>query len=226
MNPGGTLRVLLVDDHDLLRAGLVALLGAAEGVRVVGEAADGPAAVRAARELEPDVVLMDVQMPGGGGIAATARIVADRPATRVLVLTTFDLDDYVLGALRAGASGFLLKTSPPTDLVRAVRACADGGLQLAPSVVRRLADSYVENPPAAQRPRAPGLDELTPRELDVLRVLARGSSNAEIGAELHLAETTVKTHVTGILAKLRLRDRVQAVVLAHEQGLAGPGAHR
>ncbi|GAA4981284.1 response regulator transcription factor [Kineococcus glutinatus] len=218
------LRVLLVDDHDLLRAGLVALLSAADDITVVGEATDGPSAVRAVAQLEPDVVLMDVQMPGGEGITATGRIVSTRPATRVLVLTTFDLDDYVFRALRAGASGFLLKTAPPADLVHAIRAGAAGELQLAPSVLRRLVDSYVENPPPAQRPRPPGLDELTPRELDVLGVLATGASNAEIGAQLHLAETTVKSHVTHVLAKLRLRDRVQAVVVAHEHGLAGRGA--
>ncbi|WP_369055181.1 response regulator [Kineococcus terrestris] len=218
---GGALRVLVVDDHEVLRAGLVALLGAADGVRVVGQAADGPSSVRAARELRPDVVLLDVQMPGGDGLSAIDRILADGPATRVLVLTTFDLDEYVFRALRAGASGFLLKTAPPSELVRAVRACSSGELQLAPSVVQRLAESYVAHPPAGQRPRAPGLDALTPRELDVLLVLARGASNAEIGRELHLAETTVKSHVTGILTKLGLRDRVQAVVLAHDNGLVG-----
>jgi DNA-binding NarL/FixJ family response regulator len=215
-------RVLVADDHDLLRGGLVAILGAHADVAVVGEAADGPAAVRAARELAPDVVLMDVEMPGGDGLSATAEIVAGCPGTRVLVLTMFDLDDYVFEALRAGASGFLLKTTPPETLAAAVLACAAGDTLLAPSVTRRLVETFVRRPPP-RRPEdlLPALAQLTPREVEVLRAVARGLSNAEIGAELYLAEATVKTHVTRILTKLGLRDRVQAVVLAYETGLAG-----
>jgi DNA-binding NarL/FixJ family response regulator len=214
----GPVRVLLVDDHDLLRAGLSAILGVA-GLEVVGEAATGPAAVDAARRLGPDVVLMDIEMPGGDGLTATRQILAECPETRVLMLTTFDLDDYVFQALRAGASGFLLKTTPPPKLVEAVQACAAGETPLAPSVTRRLVDSYVQRapaPPDGQLP--PALRGLTPRELEVLQALARGLSNVEIGAELYMAEPTVKAHVTRILAKLGLRDRVQAVVLAHETG--------
>ena len=211
-------RVLVVDDHDLVRAGLVSILDTA-GLSVVGEAANGPDAEREAGRLQPDVVLIDIEMPGGDGLSATGRILADCPTTRVIVLTMFDLDEYVFQAMRAGASGFLLKTSPPAKLVEAVRACAAGETPLAPSVTRRLIDSYVRRaplPPAGQLP--PALRDLTPRELDVLRAIARGLSNMEVGAELFMAEPTVKTHVTRILAKLGLRDRVQAAVLAHESG--------
>jgi DNA-binding NarL/FixJ family response regulator len=212
-----TIRVLIVDDHDLLRAGLSTVLGLDPDIDVVGEAADGAAAVRMARELQPDVVLMDVQMPGGDGITATARISKECVGTRVLVLTTFDIDDYVLGALRAGASGFLLKTTPPRELTAAVRACAAGETTLGPTVIARLVDSYIARPAAAS---LPALDNLTARETEVLQAMARGLSNAEIGAELYLAETTVKTHVARILHKLGVRDRVQAVVIAHDSGLA------
>ncbi len=212
------IRVLLVDDHELFRAGLAAVLETA-GFRVVGDAADGPSAIRAAAELRPDVVLMDIEMPGGDGLAAAERILGEHPNVRVLMLTTFDLDEYVFRALRVGASGFLLKTSPPDRLIAAIRDCATGETALAPTVIRRLIDSYVERapaPPAGQTPAA--LSVLTGREVDVLRAVARGLSNAEIGAELFLAEPTVKAHVTHILAKLGLRDRVQAVVLAYESG--------
>ena len=212
-----TVRVLIVDDHDLLRAGLSTVLGLDPDIEVVGEAGDGTAAVRMARELQPDVVLMDVEMPGGDGITATARIARECAGTRVLVLTTFDIDDYVLGALRAGASGFLLKTTPPRELTAAVRACAAGETTLGPTVIARLVDSYVAQPPT---PDTSALGNLTARETDVLKAMARGLSNAEIGAELYLAETTVKTHVARILHKLGVRDRVQAVVIAHDSGLA------
>jgi DNA-binding NarL/FixJ family response regulator len=213
------LRLLVVDDHDLVRAGLSTILGAA-GIDVVGEASSGPDAVAAAARLRPDVVLIDIEMPGGDGLTATRRILADCPDTRVLVLTMFDLDEYVFTAMRAGASGFLLKTTPPARLVEAVRACADGETPLAPSVTRRLIDSFIRRspaPPAGQVPRE--FQQLTPREIDVLKAVARGLSNVEIGARLYLAEPTVKTHITHILAKLGLRDRVQAAVLAHEAGL-------
>ncbi len=222
----GPVRVLVVDDYDLLRGGLVAILDTAEGIDVIGEAADGPSAVRAARDLAPHVVLMDVEMPGGDGLTATRQILRDLPETRVLVLTTFDLDEYVVDALRAGASGFLLKTTPPTALADTVRACAAGTTSLAPSVTARLLETFVERTPSAPLDGTPpALQHLTARELDVLRAMARGLSNAEVGAELHLAETTVKTHVTRVLAKLSLRDRVQAVVLAYETGLVRRPSH-
>lgn len=216
-----TARVLVVDDHELVRAGLATLLAVDEGIEVVGTAEDGPTAVTMALALHPDVVLMDVEMPGGDGLTATARIRQQAPAVQVLVLTMFDVDDYVLEALRAGASGFLVKTTGPRELAEAVKASAAGRTVLGPTVLRRLVDSYVSAPP----PRAPvaGLETLTARERDVLRAMARGLSNAEIAAEMYLAETTVKTHVAHILAKLGVRDRVRAVVLAHESGLArGP----
>ena len=211
-----TVRVLVVDDHDVLRAGLATVLGVDPDIEVVGEATDGAAAVRMARELDPDVVLMDVEMPGGDGITATARIARECPRSRVLVLTTFDLDDYVLGALRAGASGFLIKTTPPRELMAAVRSCAAGETTLGPTVIARLVDTYVARPATTA---SPVLASLTDRETEVLKVMARGLSNAEIGAELYLAETTVKTHVARILHKLGVRDRVQAVVLAHDSGM-------
>jgi DNA-binding NarL/FixJ family response regulator len=214
-------RVLLADDHDLLRGGLSAILGVAEGIEIVGQASDGPTAVTLACDLKPDVVLMDVEMPGGDGLSATRQILTRCPATRVLILTMFDLDEYVFQALRAGASGFLLKTTPPAQLIDAVQACAAGETLLAPSVTRRLIESFIRRAPASDSALPPQVRQLTPRELEVLKALARGLSNAEIGHELHLAETTVKTHVTRILAKLGLRDRVQAVVLAFEIGLAG-----
>jgi DNA-binding NarL/FixJ family response regulator len=213
------IRVLLVDDHDLVRGGLAAILGATTGIEVVGEAASGPAGADAARQLQPDVVIMDIEMPGGDGLTATRAILDADPRTRVLVLTMFDLDEYVFQALRAGACGFLLKTTPPAKLVAAIRACAAGETMLAASVIQRLVDTFVQRPPAPADGLPARLRELTPRELDVLRAVARGMSNAEIGRELFLAEPTVKTHITRILAKLGLRDRVQAVVLAYETGL-------
>jgi DNA-binding NarL/FixJ family response regulator len=211
-----TVRVVVVDDNDLLRAGLVTVLTSDPEVEVVGEAVAGPGAVTLCRRTQPDVVLMDVEMPGGDGLAATAELRAAQPEVRVLILTMFDLDDYVSDALRAGAAGFLLKTTPPRELVASVKACAAGETRLGPSVIARLVDSYVGRP----REQVSGMGDLTEREVDVLRAMARGLSNSEIAGELFLAETTVKTHVARILAKLGVRDRVQAVVLAHRSGLA------
>jgi DNA-binding NarL/FixJ family response regulator len=214
------IRVLLADDQALVRAGFRMLLKAEPGVDVVGEAGDGSEAIALAGELEPDVVLMDIRMPELDGIQATRRIVDGERAPRVLVLTTFDLDEYVYEALRAGASGFLLKDAPEEQLVAGIRIVADGGSLFAPAVTRRLIERFAgsrrTSPPAA-------LDDLTPRELEVLRLVARGLSNAEIAATLVVSEHTVKTHVARVLQKLDLRDRVQAVVLAYEAGIVRPG---
>jgi DNA-binding NarL/FixJ family response regulator len=221
-----TVRVLIADDQPLLRTGFRMILHATEDVRVVGEASDGAAAAAGAAELSPDVVLMDVRMPGTDGIEGTRRIVAHNPATRVLILTTFDIDEYAFTALRAGASGFLLKDVPPEQLVAAIRAVASGDAVVSPRVTRQLLDRYATSLPAdagGQPEIHPLLAKLTDREGEVLRALARGLSNAEIARLLVLSEKTVKTHVTRILAKLDLRDRVQAVVLAYEQGLVVPG---
>jgi DNA-binding NarL/FixJ family response regulator len=199
----------------MMRAGLAGVLGSDPEIEVVGEAEDGAAAVSQARRLSPDVVLMDIEMPGVDGVTAIGLMATAAPAARCLVLTTFDVDDYVLGALRAGAAGFLLKTTPPRELIRAVKDCAAGGSALGPTVVRRLVASYV----GAAREPVSGLERLTEREREVLGIMARGLSNAEIGAELYLTENTVRTHVAHILAKLGVRDRVQAVILAHRAGL-------
>lgn len=219
-----TIRVLLADDQELLRAGFRMVLNAQPDITVVGEAGDGDGAVERAAELAPDVVLMDVRMPRMDGIEATRRIVAaagNRPV-RVLMLTTFDLNEYVYEALRAGASGFLLKDVPPEQLVAGIRIVAEGEALLAPSITKRLIQEFAS---VAQGPIEPpkGLDELTARELEVFKLVARGLSNAEIAAELVVSETTVKTHVARVLMKLGIRDRVQAVVLAYESGIAVPG---
>jgi DNA-binding NarL/FixJ family response regulator len=211
--------VLLVDDQALVRAGFALILNAEPDLEVVGEAGDGREAVAAATELRPDVVLMDVRMPDLDGVEATRRITELLPATRVLMLTTFDLDEYVVSAFRAGASGFLLKTAPRDQLVAAVHTVHAGEALLAPIGTRRLIEQLV--PPAAE---VPALAELTGREREVLTLLARGLSNAEIAAELVVESSTVKSHVASLLAKLDLRDRVQAVVLAYESGLVRPGA--
>ena len=213
--------VLIADDHALVRAGFRMILDASPGLEVAGEAADGATAVQEARRLRPDVVLMDVRMPGLDGIEATRRIVAlDGPPIRVLMLTTFDLQEYVFNALRAGASGFLLKDVPPAELITGIFVVARGDALLAPSITRRLIEQFALTAPSEP---PPGLDELTARELEVLGLLARGMSNAEIAAKLVVSETTVKTHVAHVLMKLELRDRVQAVVLAYEAGIAVPG---
>ena len=212
------IRLVVADDQDLVRGGLSAILSAAPDISVVGEAASGTEAVREVVAHEADVVLMDVEMPGSDGIAATAAVLAARPQCRVLVLTTFDLDEYVAGALRAGASGFLLKTTAPAELAAAVRACHEGELLFSPSVTRRLVEAYLSGP--SSRPdRGDRLEALTGRELDVLSAMAQGLNNAEIAARLYLGEATVKTHVTRVLAKLGVRDRVQAVVVAYRAGL-------
>jgi DNA-binding NarL/FixJ family response regulator len=218
------IRVLVVDDQELVRSGFCVILDAADGITVVGEAANGEAAVSQAAAHEPDVVLMDIRMPGMDGLEAT-RLITGGPAAapKVVMLTTFDLDDYVYEALRAGASGFLLKDSPRHDLIAAVRAAAAGDALLAPSVTRRLIEAFARRPPETA-PSPSQLASLTARERDVLLMLARGRSNAEIAAGLFVSEATVKTHVGNLLAKLGLRDRVQAVILAYETGLVVPGS--
>jgi DNA-binding NarL/FixJ family response regulator len=219
-----TITVLIADDQALVRAGFRMVLDAEEDIAVTGEAANGEQAVHAVRRRKPDVVLMDIRMPELDGIAATRQITQGQPAstTRVLILTTFDLDEYVYDALTAGASGFLLKDSPPEQLVDAIRVVARGEALLAPSVTRRLIVEFARTR-ALHRQPTPGLDELTTRELEVFKLVARGMSNAEIAASLVIGDTTVKTHVARLLAKLGLRDRVQAVVLAYEAGLVSPG---
>jgi len=224
--------VLLVDDQELLRAGFRMLLDAQDDIAVVGEASDGAEAVDTALSLGPDVVLMDVRMPNVDGVEATRRLTAAGSASRVLILTTFDLDDYVLAGLRAGASGFLLKDVPPAELLSAIRAVAAGDAVVAPAVTRRLLDHFLGGAPdsaavGAVPPGAdPDIDRLTAREREVLVLVARGLSNAEIAAELVVGEATVKTHVARVLAKLGVRDRVQAVVRAYEAGLVRPGDPR
>ncbi|MBF6087834.1 response regulator transcription factor [Nocardia cyriacigeorgica] len=210
-----TIRVLIADDHSAIRAGLRMILDAAEGIEVVGEAADGDVAVAQARALRPDVVLMDVRMPGVDGIAATARITADGVA-KVLILTTFDLDEYVFRTLRAGASGFVLKSVSGQDLVASVRAVAAGDGVLAPEVTRKVIDAFAAAPSAQTHREPDGLADLTERELEVLECLGDGLSNAQIAARLFIGETTVKTHVSRVLTKLGVRSRVQAAILARE----------
>ncbi|MFC7307396.1 response regulator [Streptomyces monticola] len=220
-------RVLVVDDQFLIRAGLVGLLRAAPGIEVVGEAGDGAEAVALAARTRPDVVLMDIRMPGMSGITATEKILsaASEPAPRVLVLTTFDLDEYVYGALRAGASGFLLKDSGPDRLLAAVAAVGGGDALFAPSVTRRLVEAFARQPgvPAEGGSVPPALDALTAREREVLELTGRGLSNPEIAERLFISEATVKTHLNRTMTKLRLDSRAQAVVVAYETGLVVPG---
>jgi DNA-binding NarL/FixJ family response regulator len=216
-------QVLIVDDDDLMRAGLVELLTSDSGIEIIGEAATGREAVEQARRLAPDVVLMDVRMPDLDGIGATRELAADAPGARVLILTTFEQDDYVFGALRAGASGFLLKRTRPEDLIAAVHTIAAGDSLLSPSVTRRVIDRMAQQP-TPKLADQDTLDELTPREREVLELIARGLSNREIAAALVVEESTIKTHVKRILMKLNLRDRVQAVIFAYETGMNRPAA--
>jgi DNA-binding NarL/FixJ family response regulator len=216
-----TTRVLLVDDQPLLRTGFRMILSAEPDLTVVGEAGDGATAVELARRLKPDVVLMDIRMPVMDGIQATRALAGPgvEDPIKILILTTFGLDEYVVESLRAGASGFLLKDAPPEDLVEAIRIVAAGDALLAPSVTRRLLDRVASRLPSASEGTNPALSELTEREMEVLKLVARGLSNAEIAEKLVVSETTVKTHVSRVLSKLDLRDRVQAVILAYETGL-------
>jgi DNA-binding NarL/FixJ family response regulator len=219
-----TIRVLVADDQSMVRAGFRMLLSGEEDIEVVAEATNGLEAVEKAKRFAPTIVLMDIRMPELDGLEATRRILATDPGARILVLTTFDLDEYVYEALHAGASGFVLKDEPPEQLIAAIRTVAAGDALLSPAVTKRVIAQFART----RRPDPPaGLDELTPRELEILRLIAAGLSNAEIGQELFISETTVKTHVTHVLQKLDLRDRVQAVVLAHQTGLFdadAPGA--
>jgi len=218
-----SIRVLLVDDDDLMRAGLRSVLSSDETIEVVGEAGDGRAAIERVRELRPDVVLMDVRMPNLDGIAATREALAARAETKVVILTTFEEDDYIFGALSAGASGFLLKRSSPEALIGALHSVAAGDSLLSPSVTRRVIERMAKQP-APETSSSERLEELTPREREVLELVARGLSNSEIASALVIEESTVKTHVKRILMKLRLRDRVQAVIFAYESGLTRPGS--
>jgi DNA-binding NarL/FixJ family response regulator len=217
------IRVMLVDDQAMVRAGFRMIVESEPDITVVGEAADGRAAVELAGRCDPHVVLMDVRMPHMDGIEATALITATPTPPRVLILTTFDLDDYVYAALRAGASGFMLKDAPAEQLIEAVRVVARGDALLAPSVTRLLIEEVARRPAVDPSATLAGFDDLTERELDVMRLVAKGMSNAEIAEALYLGEATVKTHVGRILAKLDLRDRVQVVVVAYESGLVTPG---
>jgi DNA-binding NarL/FixJ family response regulator len=215
-----TVRVLLADDQELVRTGFRMILETQADLEVVGDASDGVEAVAATRRLQPDVVLMDIRMPNLDGLQATTQIMAGRSASRVLILTTFDLDEYVYQALTAGASGFLLKNAPPEQLIGAVRVVAAGDALLAPSITRRVIEQFVRLPPPGATNAIAGL---TDREQEVLKLIARGLSNGEIAAELYVSDATVKSHVAHLLAKLQLRDRVQAVVFAYESGLVRPG---
>jgi DNA-binding NarL/FixJ family response regulator len=218
------IRVLIVDDQSLVRAGFRMILEAESDIEVVGEAADGAEALTAVRESKPDVIRMDVRMPNVDGLEATRRLLDGKAeGPRVLILTTFDLDEYVYEALRVGASGFLLKDTPPEQLVDAIHIVASGDALLSPVITRRVIEEFVRRPPDSVRKPSPALEELTARELEILRFIARGLSNAEIAKAAFVSETTVKTHVAHVLMKLRLRDRVQAVVFAYENGVVAPG---
>jgi DNA-binding NarL/FixJ family response regulator len=219
-----SIRVLIADDQQLVRAGFALILKPHADLDVVGEAADGTEAVALATQHRPDVILMDIRMPGVDGLEATRRVLADpaQAKTRVLVLTTFDLDEYVYAALRAGASGFLLKDAPPEQLVAGIRTVATGDSLLAPSITRRLIEGFIHRPAPGARD-TPDLQDLTPREVEVLELIGRGRSNTEIARQLFVTEATVKTHVAHVFSKLDVRDRAQAVVIAYETGLIQPG---
>jgi DNA-binding NarL/FixJ family response regulator len=220
-----SIRVVLVDDQALIRAGFKMILEAEDDIEVVGEASDGEQGVVTTRQLRPDVVLMDVQMPTMDGLQATSRISQETNiASRIVILTTFERDDYIFDALRAGASGFLLKNSPSEELVHAVRVVAAGDALLAPSITRRVIEGFIARP--AHRSSEAELRRLTERETEILRLLATGKSNSELAAKLFLGEGTIKTHVSNVLTKLGLRDRMQAVIFAYESGLIEPGHHR
>ena len=219
-----TIRVLVADDQPLMRAAFEMTLRTEEDIDLVGEASDGLDAVEQARRLRPDVILMDVRMPGLDGVEATRILAAEDRTTKILILTTFDIDEYVIEAIRAGASGFLLKDVRPSELIEAIRIVARGDALLAPSVTRRLLESIAPSLPALRPPKVGLLDVLTPTERKVLALVGRGASNHEIAAELFVADTTVRTHIRHILEKLALRDRVQAVVLAYDTGLVQPHA--
>ena len=220
-----SIRVVLVDDQALIRAGFKMILEAEDDIEVVGEASDGEQGVVTTRQLRPDVVLMDVQMPTMDGLQATGRISQETNiASRIVILTTFERDDYIFDALRAGASGFLLKNSPSEELVHAVRVVAAGDALLAPSITRRVIEGFIARP--AHRSSEAELRRLTERETEILRLLATGKSNSELAAKLFLGEGTIKTHVSNVLTKLGLRDRMQAVIFAYESGLIEPGHHR
>ena len=217
-----SIKVLLVDDQAMVRAGIHMILEAETDIRVIGETEDGAKAVVSAHKLKPDVVLMDIQMPLMNGLEATRQITQTHGNTcRILILTTFERDDYVFEALRAGASGFILKNAPPEDLIAAVRVVAEGNALLAPSVTRRIINEFAQRIPRVDLKA--GLSSLTEREIEVMRLIAKGKTNAEIAADLFVGETTVKTHISNLFAKLDLRDRVQAVVYAYESGLIQPG---
>ncbi len=218
-----SISVVIVDDEDLVRTGISLVLEATGDIEVVADASDGAEGVRLARDLRPDIVLLDIHMPSMNGLEAARHILNDPTSeTRVIMLTTFDRDEYVYTAMKAGASGFLLKSAPPEELTRSIRLIAAGDMHLAPAVTKRLVEDFVKRPPPGQ-PLPDRFDRLTEREVDVLRVVAEGLSNSEIAARLYLSEATVKTHINRILTKLQLRDRVQVVVLAYESGLVRPG---
>lgn len=221
------IRVLIADDEALMRSGLRMILEAQANIDVVGEADDGAEAIRLAKELAADLVLMDIRMPGMDGLEATRRLLASQDSARVLILTTFDLDEYVYEALKAGASGFILKTAPADELVRAIRSAAAGDALVSPAITRRLIEEYIRKPaPTTTTPDSDPFAWLTDRELDVLRLVAQGFSNAEIAEDLYLSQATIKTHVNRILTKTNARNRVQAVVLAYESGFVVPGTGR
>ena len=217
-----TVRIIVVDDQLMVRAGIAAIVDAEDDLEVVGEAADGAAGIELAQRVRPDVVLMDIRMPGMDGLTATAHLTAQAQPPRVLVLTTFHQDSYVFAALKAGASGFVLKDAEPADLLAAVRIVADGEAMLSPAVTRRLIDRFAAGSLGAKEPDTTGLDVLTPRERDVLLCIATGQSNAEIGGQLGISTGTVKVHVNALLAKLGVRDRVQATIAAYDLGLVRP----